>query len=192
MKRLVLMVLVAGLLTPAGLYAQKVYKDGSDKVILDFEGLPKGAVTEVKKYTTDDTATDNDWLVDEAYSKAQNKEVYRKLEIAPYDMNNKGEIVETSLNSFTMDWATAYNGCKNSGYDGSGWRLPTQRELQFMWIFKDGLEDNAAQFDAEYYWSATENATRYAWFVSFGSGYTFNYTKSLGSYRVRCVREVAP
>jgi hypothetical protein len=207
MKKIV-MILFVGLLASAGLQAQKVYKDASNRVILDLtEGMPAGAITAVSKTTQYDnlTPTNSGGTLPNNLHNSPNNDpvintaVFQKLEIAPHDVNGvvdeRGTI---GINStYTTNWATAFKACIKSTHDSGNWRLPTQRELMLIWIFKPALEDifsdediNGSAFDTSYYWSATEYpGGANSWSVNFSNGAMYNNPKE-NLYRVRCVREV--
>ena len=209
MRQFFFTALLAGLIVaPAGLSAQEVYKEanasalGGYRVILDLTvkaGMPAGAVTGTKKYTDISTASNSTWLINptdnstwliNSENGSINATMYEKLEIAPGDLNNDA----TFGAGTAMDWANAYNRCKNSTYDGGGWRLPTQRELMMMWIFRLALngafnEIGGLVFVSNYYWSATENYTHHAWCVHFDVGGTYTNGKTRNN-QVRCVREL--
>ncbi len=194
MKRILLLVMFAGLMYPAGCYAQKVYKDGN-KVILDLSvasGMPAEVVTNQPKYTAFTPKADA-LGANNGHDGSINATVFQKLEVAPKDMNKAGAMDNTGG---SMDWVTAFNGCKNLSYNGEGWRLPTQRELQLIYIFKPAIEDifdeiDETPFTNKYYWSSTEyeNGATNSWVVRFADGST-SYTTKTGSHYVRCVREV--
>lgn len=196
MKRLVLTVMFAGLLAPAGLMAQKVYIDGTS-VILDLSvaaGMPAGVVTTTGKTWTGTPANSGSYLTDNLHDEAINATVYYKLEVAPHDMNNVATIGTSG--TFTMDWVTAFNGCQSATYDGGGWRLPTQRELQIMYIFMPALNNlfgepsvSGTAFSSAVYWSSSEFNAPYSWYVDFSRGLTTYLSKTYSS-RVRCVREL--
>jgi hypothetical protein len=175
-------ILFAGLLVSAELQAQKVYKDGT-KVILDLTeaaGMPAGAITNVSKAALYANANsgNNVALANNDQNGTINAKVFQKLEIAS---SNYGG---------TINWATAFNGCRSQG---QGWRLPTQRELMLMWIFKDALESlSGVAFvtaDPPDYWSATETNAASARIVNLSTGNTAGVAKT-NSNRARCVREV--
>ncbi len=94
-----------------------------------------------------------------------------------------------------MDWATAFNYCRSANYNGTGWRLPTQRELQLMRIFRPALEDlivnnlGGVAFAVENYWTATEVNTTTAWAVHLDTSLTNSAPKTSG-YHARCVRDM--
>lgn len=67
---------------------------------------------------------------------------------------------------------------------GNGWRLPTQKELMQAYI--DGSYFNLTQ-PSNLFWSATENDSTNAWYVTLYSGYT-SFNIKTGSHQVRCVR----
>lgn len=189
MKRFVLMVLLAGGFVPEGLVAQKVYEDGGN-VILDLTvgaGMPAGAVTSVPKYISfTPSATKLGENNDQGGS--INATVFRKLEVAIHDLTGNGTIGSAGG---TFRWADAFNYCRSIG---TGWRMPTQRELMLMYIFSPALDYiftntvGGTAFDSAYYWSATENITTYSWNVNFTLGSWIPYAK--GTYcKVRCVKE---
>ena len=108
-------------------------------------------------------------------------------------MSIKYQVMRANLGS-TTDWTSAWNACK--AYSGEGgaagtWRLPTQRELQMIWILHPQLigKGSFTAFDASYYWSSTETNATYAWNVNFSNGYVGTFSKT-DAYRVRCVRDL--
>lgn len=195
MKRILLLAMFAGLMASAGCFSQKVYKDGN-KVILDLSvasGMPAGAVTNQSKYTgfrpSDNALGENNGI-----SGSINATVFQKLEVAPNDLNTAGEMNNTG--TLIMNWVTAFDGCKNSNYAGGDWRLPTQRELQLIYIFKPAIEQIFAEASIStvfssmyYYWSSTEQNALNSWGVRLSDGYALNNPKANTS-RVRCVREL--
>ena len=202
MKRQLFILLIATLLAPAGLMAQKMYKTGTGgtaQIILDMTntgegiGMPATAVTSTPKYDAAYMATPGNTPVNSASTMANNLEsgsinatVYEKLEIAPQDLGTSG----LGAGTMTRNWATAFTACQGLNHNGTGWRLPTQRELIMMWIFSTKINNMVGStFTATIYWCATENASSSAWHVNFGNGITDNNTKSF-TYRLRCVREL--
>ena len=76
-----------------------------------------------------------------------------------------------------------------------GWRLPTQRELMLMWLFREGINAiyNSDPFTGKKYWSATErkNGTG-AYYMLFDADYPELKSQaktSNESNAVRCVRD---
>ena len=67
------------------------------------------------------------------------------------------------------------------------WYLPAQNQLMAVWAVHNSFAP-ANKFSATLYWSATEIFANNAWYVYFGDGNTFYYSKP-NSNRVRCVRE---
>lgn len=181
MKNIILTVFIIGLLAPTGLYAQKVYKEGN-RVILDLTvkaGMPVGAITSAAKVWTGSPSNTAGPMDNNTESGTINETVYHKLEIAQSDY------------STGTDWVTAFNGCKGWTHNGStGWRLPTQRELMLMYIFKPALDNLiGTAIASSRFWSSTESTDANSWYVIFTNGLTNNIDKG-SSYRVRCVREV--
>ena len=160
---------------------------GSPVTINFANGLPAESHNNTAK-TANGTGTEHS---------TNNRTLFRTLRVASRDHTSP------------VKWDAATN-C--SGYtEGSltsGWRLPTQRELQAIWILQSEIKAaNPATFDLlkddDYYWSATEasqtwnnSANKYtnAWVVfgsvsdPGGSGNTPHRNKEEFS-RVRCVRE---
>lgn len=190
MKQYFLLILLIGLIAPTGLHAQKVYNDGS-KTILDLTenaGMPAGAITDVSKYTS---FTPSETVLDSQNDQngSINATVFQKLEIAPSDLDQSGTIGSTAG---TFTWIEAFNSCKSLNYNGTGWRLPTQRELILIHIFKPALDDiNGITFN-EYasYWSATEYGAGSSWCITFFGSNLREMPKSTTTCYARCVREV--
>ena len=195
MKKIVFILLIAELLAPVGLMAQKVYKDGT-KIILDMTvmaGMPIGAVTSTAKYDatymgSNTPVNSGSTMADNVHNQAINAMVYQKLEVAPQDLGTSG----LASGTMTMNWATAFTACKGLNHNGTGWRLPTQRELMMIWIFKDAinaLNTSGTSFSTRHFWASTEISANIAWMAAIESGLTSSYTKSQLAY-VRCVREL--
>ena len=92
-----------------------------------------------------------------------------------------------------MDWAAAKTWCSANtpALPGTGWRLPTVRELDTV-VDRQTLQPaSAAVFGAtpsDGFWTSTPWVNGgIAWFVSFDFGYGFS-NSALTPYRVRCVR----
>lgn len=156
--------------------AQKMYMDNG-KLILDCgegSGFPQSIVEKESKQKSIET---DENLIDGT----QNKKVYHKLEI------------EQSDNTAAI-WATAYNTCQNKNTGGvTGWRLPTQREMQLISIFGPAINALTNNGLTTQYWVLTElkaeNQYTAAWYVR-SSGYSAATLKSNNSYSYRCVREI--
>jgi hypothetical protein len=105
---------------------------------IDFaKGMPQGSFTSTPK---------GDGVGDEQSDK--NKTLYRKLRVSNTD------------NGTVKTWDEAKVICAGLG---TGWRLPTQKELEAIWILKSEMVANAGTtgftgFSNDYYWTATENS----------------------------------
>lgn len=109
-------------------------------------------------------------------------------------MSIKFQVMRANHTVGTTDWTTAYNQCKSYNGEGGGagqWRLPTQRELMMIWILHPQLigKGSFTAFDANYYWSASEDNAASAWVVNFYGG-NVSRTNKTNSYYVRCVRDL--
>ena len=91
------------------------------------------------------------------------------------------------------NWAGAKTYCQNLQVQGTGWRLPTRRELESLVDFKTSSPAiDKTYFPgtvSDYYWSSTPNqpSASGAWVVGFGSGNSI-YFDFTSNFRVRCVR----
>lgn len=97
---------------------------------------------------------------------------------------------------------TADTGCRHygaAGQPGAGrkWRVPTQRELQLMWMFRQpiGFIYNGNPMEeagkTKKYWASTEKDTDKAWFFDFMPGipYCDAQLRSTTGGVVRCVSD---
>jgi hypothetical protein len=91
------------------------------------------------------------------------------------------------------DWSSAKSYCSGLSLEGSGWRLPTVRELHGL-VDKQKISpalDKTAfpNTPSTYFWSASPRAgaPTNAWFVNFYSGIVNDDNISF-TYEVRCVR----
>lgn len=87
------------------------------------------------------------------------------------------------------DGLTGYPGLKTK------WRLPTQRELQLMWLLRDAIDQ---AFLPRYsmrdklegvYWSSTEGDATSAWYFTFGVPLWSATSEKIVTRKVRCVRD---
>ena len=150
-------------------------------------GLPAGSFSLTPKtpFSGDEHALDN-------------RTVYERLRVARADYVSGG----TSL------WpATQGCGSYAEGIATTGWRLPTQRELQAIWILQDEIAKlYPSSFEklsqSHYYWSGTyahyseTNGTN-AWVIYGGSGYfqrggagNMPHQLMTTPNRIRCVLEL--
>ena len=97
---------------------------------------------------------------------------------------------------------TANTGCRwygTAGAPGEGrkWRVPTQRELQLMWMFREAIgaiyKDKPMEEigRTKRYWSSTEKGATDAWLFDFtpGKPYCDIQAKSTANGMVRCVSD---
>lgn len=187
MKRnLTLTLFVAGCLMTVGCYAQKVIvKD--NKVIIDASALRN--ITTVKKAAGTDGTT---WTkgtnnASNIGSQVSNEKVYYKFEVSKVDnTNDKSDYLDR------VEWVGAVNLCKDLNLDGTGWRLPTQRELQLIYILRQEVHAQIGFQKLEsFYWSATESESseREAWLLINELLYSYAHSKHQ-PHRVRCIREL--
>lgn len=98
--------------------------------------------------------------------------------------------------------STGLSGCGsyvNSSDKERKWRVPTQRELQLMWLFrepiglitKNPMEGTVNSGDPKKYWASTESGSDAAWFFDFGLNNPLCGTqkKNLKTGMVRCVSD---
>ena len=121
--------------------------------------------------------------------------------IAPVD-GPDGEVswaaamgIDASANrNLGQDGTVITSGCASYKTDEfpSGWRLPTQREMMLMWLFKAGIDViySSGQLSASPYWTATENTAVEAWYLDFTTAAPQSDSAAkTSSYKYRCVRD---
>ena len=153
--------------------------------IIDF-GIDNGSSMPASTYTI--TSKNSATIGDETGSK--NATLYKKLQVGDSDIVSLGT---------SVDWNDAVTLLCPGG--AGNWRLPTQRELQAIWILQFELKKENSSFNLlgdDYYWSQTE-ASAYpnnTWVVYGGgvapaAGDAGNAPHRLKTERsrVRCVRE---
>lgn len=109
-------------------------------------------------------------------------------------MSIKYQVMRVNHTVGATDWTSAWNACKSYNGEGGGagiWRLPTQRELQMIWILHPQLigKGGFSAFSASTYWSSTEGNATDAWYLTFSNGYV-TWPSKTGSYYVRCIRDL--
>jgi hypothetical protein len=139
-----------------------------------------------------------------------NRSVFGGLRIAAHDAKADGTAGVATMSwsqaaglSATYDNASAVNlttssstGCsqyseETDGSDKGKWRLPTQREMQTIWLWKEILEERGYDaFVAGGYWTATEaKATSTKAFVADFSAVKTEAAVKTGLNHVRCVSD---
>lgn len=170
--------------------AQKVYKDAtSNIIILDCgpdSGFPETMVEKKMGKKAISNPSDEQLSSDDnTLNGSINRTVYIKLEIAGSDETNENE------NKFT--WAGAYQACLNKNINSQqGWRPPTIREQQLIWIFKTAIKALGAEIPGSHHWSATESNATTGLCTNMDYAYSGERLKTNrgGDCPVRCVREI--
>lgn len=97
-------------------------------------------------------------------------------------------------NDLNTNGEAATTGCANystTEYSRGSWRLPTQREMMLMWLFREGINTiySAATLSGVY-WTATESVAAKAWYLDFSTTQPQSNVKEKNtSYKFRCVRD---
>ncbi|WP_455640750.1 Lcl domain-containing protein [Parabacteroides sp.] len=116
-------------------------------------------------------------------------------------MSSRFQVMRGNPSNSFGGWVTAYTICSN--YVGEGgskgqWRLPTESELDMIWILHPQLigKGGFVPFVGTYltsYWSSTEYSSGtgagHVRVVRFGNGYNVNESKKNSNY-TRCVRDL--
>jgi hypothetical protein len=173
-------------------------------------GKPEPALSNLRRYlgrrkdiAPDDKAVVDRWIDEMEKLRAQNAAASLPPAPAPagrytttggtvYDTKTK-LTWQQAVPSTTYTWTGAKAYCAGLNLGGTGWRLPTVKELQT--IVDDSRTspsiDTAAfpSTPADYFWSSSPLAgsSSGAWGVGFGYGYTSSFVVSDTSL-VRCVR----
>jgi len=113
-----------------------------------------------------------------------------------YDTKTKLTWQQT-VTSTAYTWANAKTYCTGVGTSlgGTGWRLPTLKELQTIIDFSQASPSiDSTAFPStppSIFWSASllTGSTSYAWYVDFSAGNSWNDGNiGAATFRVRCVR----
>lgn len=133
-----------------------------------------------------------------------NDKVPFRFVIAPTQGDSDGNVnwatamgLNTSENNnLAPDGEGATTGCASYSTTEfpNGWRLPTQREMMLMWLFRDGIKDiytSTPLVAGETYWTATENDNAgQAWcFVNSETSPGSSTAQKTSGYKFRCVRD---
>lgn len=218
MKRFLGMILLCSLTGTTG-YAQRAYIEnngGHNYYIVDVQGMPNGTYktsAEVATQTLDSYGrVFRHNLVNGGHGTNPNVDakLSPKFAVSPDNIMPTGAVGIPGSAVNWMEgagWDTDANGNLNasttpantgcpmyagpSGSETGLWRLPTHRELQFLWIIKVRLESLSGftAFDSHAYWSATEYDANGAYNIYFGDGQRYSSGKTY-AYRVRCVRDL--
>jgi hypothetical protein len=181
---------------------KKFYKDSRTQATGIREDLAGGCPTQLyhdnHASATKQNTCSYDWPDDASVAGAEKVDPVTGLIWSNLLYRNDTVIEFSVLNNTAFSWSSA--NANNQGItapvagsrtatelcadQGNGWRLPTQKELQQAYI--DGAYWNLTQ-PSNYFWSATENSSTYAWNVHLTNGNT-NATFKTNTYQVRCVR----
>lgn len=146
-----------------------------------------------------------------------NDKIPMRFIVAPTDVNNPqpwseagggkaganqdleaGLVMKDGYNPASPTAATTV-GCTYYGIEGPGagrkWRLPTQRELNLMWVFRHPIgiiypEGPMESASSKKYWAATEKDAANAWYFDFQTGFpACSWQLKTTASRVRCVSD---
>lgn len=204
---------------PSKTWGQCVKKEtmnqAADAVILYSDGVFPGAIWELGR-TLSDKKTDATIRHRVNEGNGSNINVNSKLPfrilIAPTDVSGtltwSGAMGFENVNNNNLNatpvGATKQGGCATyfpnpgtdfPGYVGiKGWRLPTQRELQLMWLLRSAIDQAflprypKREILSGTYWSSTEENATNAWCFGFGGPSSQPGSKTTPR-KVRCVRD---
>lgn len=189
-----------------GQYIQKETVNGKDYAVIYSEGLAEAARWGTGFRMTKDGATIRH-QVDRGNGGniLVNDKIPMRFIVAPTDVPNPNTWMEaegvSADNNGNLDATfsgTNPSGCLNySNGVGTGrkWRLPTQRELMLMWMFREpigiiysgGAMGSAAD---KKYWAATEKDATNAWYFDFTANTpACSWQTKNTKARVRCVSD---
>ncbi|MCY6333120.1 hypothetical protein OXV64_20520 [Bacteroides fragilis] len=178
----VLLGILACLIVTDG-YAQKVFVGYGGQVVIDASAIRH--TTTNKPQTTRATNTTRGWNdASDIASVENNRWVFHLFEVS------KTELKAT-------DWLTAVNGCVALQEKGSGWRLPTYKELILMLVLYPELRQFGINWNitsATIYWSATEASDTESFALYFNNPRMAALPKipsvNPHLYSYRCIREL--
>lgn len=220
-NRLFIAALLFCLLPAATAFGQELRKEAlkgtdglqaADYAVFYSNGMPESAIWPLgMKLIAKDASNKNTSTIRHTESKgngeniAVNDKVPYRFIIAPKDGGDGSTVTwaaamgldTSSANSdLAADGSMAGTGC--AAYETpefkDGWRLPTQREMMLMWLFRVGINAvySQNQLTTDQYWTATEKekASDKAWFMDFSTAVpqSENGAKNT-SKKYRCVRD---
>ncbi|MFV0582947.1 MAG: DUF1566 domain-containing protein [Parabacteroides gordonii] len=217
-NRLFIAAVILCLLPAATAFGQELRKEkligtnpdnpGSNYAVFYFYGMSESAVWSLgMKLLVKNADGTNGSTIRHTHDKgngeniAVNDKVPFRFIIAPTDGSSGTENwaaamgINTSANSnLDQDGTATASGC--AGYSTtefpSGWRLPTQREMMLMWLFKAGIDIiySGGKLSANPYWTATERTGTEAWYLDFTTAAPqSNFAAKTSPYKYRCVRD---
>lgn len=225
MKKLIINISLVLILVvlPATSWGQYLSRARVGKAIfLNADGMPPTAVWEIGRSLVDPTtgATIRHHVRGGNGNNLDvNSKVPNRFIIAPTDYSagldwasamGLNSLDNSNLFPTATSLPTAKVGCRGyavpSGLsyfkDGFTWRLPTQRELYFIWLFREPLDQFFIK-DEDYgengktplmqhlsgiYWSSTESEATTAFSLDFDNLQGYNNAKAT-KYKVRCVAD---
>ena len=221
-KFILLMVLLVCPVSHLALMGQKVYKDASNRIILDLTevgigtGLNPGSITNASKTAVYDLYppliyTESVPTGENRLNGSLNEKVFQKLEIAPADMSGGAGMQLYMDKAQEMSWMHHYENCRQLNHNGTAWRLPTLRELVLIATFRPAIDALSSRpMLGTTYWSTTEEGVTGPYSYVPGapssvvykiaihgqqlSTVTVSKADSSGTLyaQARCVREVTP
>lgn len=194
-----------------GQYIQKETVDNKIYAVIYSEGLAESARWGVGFKMTKNGATIRH-QVDQGNEGniLVNDKIPMRFIVAPTDVPNdntwmeaEGVLASNNGNLGAVFSGTNPSGCFNySNGVGKGrkWRLPTQRELQLMWMFREpigiiypnigGTSNPMGSASTKKYWAATEKSATEAWYFDFtANSPACSWQAKNTSFRVRCVSD---
>lgn len=103
----------------------------------------------------------------------------------------------TATDNIYKTWSNAKVYCAQlqlGGVAAGSWYLPSKDQLLAIYKKKQDINGYSSgayysAFDANAYWSSSEDSADNAWYVTFSIGNVYNTSKT-SAYRVRCVRDL--
>lgn len=192
---------------PSGAFGQYIKKEtvnGKDYAVIYSEGLAGAAQWNLGFKMMRNGATIRHQVTrGNGGNLIVNDRIPMRFIVAPTDVAGvtwmQAEGASDGNGDLNANFTPATTGCRNYGNtaDGEGrkWRVPTQRELQLMWLFREpvGIIYPAAQMEnvsSKIYWAATEEDAANAWYFDFKRGVPqCSWQLKTTSSNVRCVSD---
>lgn len=186
-----------------GQYIRKETVNGKNYAIIYSEGLAGAAKWQAGMKMTRKGATIRHQVAKgNSGNPSINDKIPMRFIVAPGNMEMEVTWIQAGgvtggNGNLNADFASteAGSGCSGYNYGSRKWRVPTQRELQLMWLFREPIgiiypSQPMENTSSRLYWASTEQDADNAWVFDFKQGVPHCFWQSkTAKANVRCVSD---